>query len=66
MFHCLHFSKHVSISVLFFIISVSYFVFFAGFLKIIILGVGCWHDFSAPGVGVSHFICAKEVGNSPF
>ena len=66
MFHCFHISKHVSISVLFFIISVSCFVFFAGFLKIIAPGVGFWHDFSAPVVGVSHFLCARGVGNSPF
>ena len=36
MFHCFNISKHISISVLFFIISVSCFVgFFAAFLKII-------------------------------
>ena len=41
MFHCFNISKHISISVLFlFIISVSCFVFFAGFLKIIAQGVG--------------------------
>ena len=38
--HCFHISKHISISVLFFIISVSCFVVFAGFLKIIAPGVG--------------------------
>ena len=40
MFHCFNISKHISISVLFFIISVSCSVFFAGFLKIIALGLG--------------------------
>ena len=38
MFHCFNISKHISISVLFFKISVSCFVFFAGFLKIIVRG----------------------------
>ena len=55
-FYCFNISKHISISVLFFfIISVSCFVFFAGFLKIITPGVEFKHDFSVPGVGVSHF-----------
>ena len=46
MFHyfnisnCFNISKHISISVLFFIISVSCVVFFAGVLKIIAPGVG--------------------------
>ena len=34
-------------------------VFFAGFLKIIVPGVGFQHDFSAPGVGVSLSLCAR-------
>ena len=67
MLHCFNISKHISISVLFFIISISCFVFsFAGFLKIIASGWGFSTDFSAPGVGVSHFLCAREVKNSPF
>ena len=28
-------------------------------------GVGFLHDFSAPGVKVSHFLCARGVENSP-
>ena len=41
MFHCFNISKHIRISVLFFIISVSYFVgVFAVFLKIIVPGWG--------------------------
>ena len=35
MCHCFNISKHITISVLFFITSVSFLVFFAGFLKII-------------------------------
>ena len=59
-------SKHISISVLSFIISVLCFVgLFAAFLKIITPGVGFSHDLSAPGVGVWHFLCARGVGNSP-
>ena len=61
MFHCFNISKHISISVLFFIISVS--CFFAGNLKIIVPGLGSEHDFSVPGIGVSHFLRAQEVGN---
>ena len=64
MFHSLNISKHISISVLFFIIYVL--CFFAGFLKIIAPGMGFWYNLSAPGVGVSHFLCARGVGNSPF
>ena len=41
MFHCFNISKHISMSALFVIIvSVSCFVLFAGFLKIIIPGAG--------------------------
>ena len=67
MFHCFNISKHISISVLFFLISVSCFVgFFAGFLKVIAPRVGLYHYFSAPGVGVLHFSCARGGGISPF
>ena len=41
-------------------------VFFVGFLKIIAPGVGFKQDFSAPGVGVSHFRCGQGLGNLPF
>ena len=51
-------SEHISILVLFFIISVSCFVVPAGFSKIIAWGL--WHDFFAPRVGVSHFLCAES------
>ena len=41
--------------------------YFAGFLKIIAPGVGFLHDFSVPGVGVSHALSlCLGVGNSPF
>ena len=66
MFHCSNISKHISISALFFIIFVSWFCFSGGFLKIIATGVGFYHNFSPPGVGVSHFLCARGVGNSLF
>ena len=41
-------------------------VFFAGFLKIIAPRVGFFHNFSAPVVGISHFLCGRGMGNSPF
>ena len=66
MFHYFNISKHISISVLFFLFSILCFVFFGGFLKIIATGVGFSHDFSATGVGVLHFLCARRVENSPF
>ena len=46
--HCFNISKHISISVLFFRISISCFVDFAGFFKIIAHGVGFCHDLFAP------------------
>ena len=48
MFHCFNISKHISNSVLILITSVSCFVFFAGFLKII-----------APGWVSSRFFCPR-------
>ena len=53
MFHCFNISKHISISVLSFIISVSCFVIFAGFLKIIALG---------GGGGLARFFCPRGQG----
>ena len=41
-------------------------VFFAGFLKIIVPGVGFQLDFSAPRVGVSHFLCTRGWSIRPF
>ena len=55
MFHCFNISRHISISVLFCGV-------FAEFLKIIAPGLGFWYDFSATGVGVSHFLCARGGG----
>ena len=72
MFHCFNISKHISVSVLFFTISISSFMFLCWILKIVAPGVGsrafiCYiHDFSDSGVGVSHFLCARRLGNSPF
>ena len=56
-------SKHISISVLFFIISMSCFCWI---FENNCPGVGFYYNFSAPGVRVSHFLCAPEVENSPF
>ena len=64
MFHCFNISEHISISVLFFIISIS--CIFAGFLKIIVPGWGFSTIFLPLEVEVSHFICAPGVGISPF
>ena len=58
MFHCLKISKHISISVLFFIVSISCFVFFAGFLKIIAPGGGVLERFFCPrGRGFALSLC---------
>ena len=59
-------SKHICISALFFLISVHALCFFSGVLKIIAPGGGALALFSAPGVGGSHFPCARGMGNSPF
>ena len=64
MYH--NISKPISISVLFFVISVSCFVFFAGFLKIVAPRVGFKHDFCAPGVGFCTVIVPREWGIHPF
>ena len=48
MFHCLKVSKHISISVLFFIISVPCFVYIAEFLKMIAPGGGALARFFCP------------------
>ena len=54
MFHCLNLSKHISISILFFIISVSCFVLF------------CWiFERNCSGSGFPTFF-VPGVGNSPF
>ena len=64
MYH--NISKHISILVLFFVISVSCFVFFAGFLKIIAPRVGFKRDFSAPGLGFCTFIVPRGWGIHPY
>ena len=63
MFHCFNISKQISISVLFFIISVSCFVvFFAAFLKIIVPRVRVLARFICPrGRGFALF-CAVGGG----
>ena len=63
IFHCFNISKHISISVPFFIISFSCVVFFTGFLKIITLGVGDLAQFFCPrGRGFPLFL----PGNGAF
>ena len=66
MFHCFNISKHISVSVLFFTISISYFVFL------------CWiFENNCPGGGVlARFFYSRDrgfalslclgVGDSPF
>ena len=50
MFHCFNISKHISISVLFFIISAFMFcIFLAGILKIIDPGLGSGTIFLSQG-----------------
>ena len=66
MFHCFNISKHINISVLFSIISISCFVSFCWIFENNCPGVGFKHDFSATEVGVSHFLCARGVRNSSF
>ena len=58
------FSKHVSISVSFFVISVSCLVAFAEFLKLIAPGWGFGMMFCSYGSGFAHF-CSQGMGNSP-
>ena len=63
MFHCFNISKHISISILFFIISVLCFVgFFAGFFKIIAQGGGVLALFICPRGRILHFLCAQGAG----
>ena len=62
MFHCFKISKHISISALFFIISLSCFV---GVLCCLLKnncpgGRVFQHNLSSPGFGISHFLCAGE------
>ena len=68
VFHSFNISKHISISELFFMISISGFVFFLlDIFENNCPGGGAlarFSDFSAPVVGVSHFLCAP--GGHPF
>ena len=66
MFHCSNISKHISVSMLFFIISISCFVFFCWIFKNNCPGGGVLELlFCHTGRGF-HFLCALGVGNSPF
>ena len=67
-FHCFNISKHISISVLFFIISASCFVAFTEFSEIITQGWNFSTIFFAPGIGVSQFsLCPRGGGGiGPF
>ena len=64
MFHLFNVSKHISISVLFFIISILCFVgvFFAGFLKIIAPGWDFSTIFLPQGSGFRTFLVPGEWG----
>ena len=60
MFHCFNISKHISISLLFFITSVSCFVFFCWIFENNCPRGGVQDNFSAPGVGFCTFFVPKE------
>ena len=65
MFHCFNISKHIIISVLFFITSVLC-CFFAGVLKITAGGVGFLHNFLPQGLGFRTFFVPGGWGIHPF
>ena len=58
-------SKHISISVLFFIISISCSVFYAGFLKIIAQGWGFSTNFLPQGSGFRTSFLPGGWGSRP-
>ena len=66
MFHCFNISKYISISVMFFITSVSCFVFFVGFLKIIAPGWGFSTMFLPQRSGFCNFFAGGGMRNLPF
>ena len=66
MFHCFSISRHISISVLFFIISVSCFAVFLLDFENNCPRVGFTMIFLNQESGFSHLLCAREVGSSPF
>ena len=67
IFHCFNISKHISISVLFFITSVSFFCVFCWSFENSCPEKGSLLNFSVPSrVGISHFLCSREMGIGPF
>ena len=59
-------SKHISISVLFFIIQCPIFCVFLLDFENNCHGGGVLARFFSPGVGISHYLCARGWGIRPF
>ena len=65
-FHCFNISKHISISVLFFIILSHVLCSFCWIYENKIARGGILARFFAPGVGVSQFLCTWGLGIHTF